>query len=104
MTKNSISFLVAAFALAIMTSGCEHMNGEAGPESSGTSPEAAPTEPPDVAHGAQDDSLEACLARIPGDASSGQKMLAEVTCKKQFEPREKYDQIQRHKRDPLQPR
>ncbi len=30
--------------------------------------------------GTQGDSLEACLARIPADATAGQRMLAEETC------------------------
>jgi hypothetical protein len=34
----------------------------------------------DVAQGAVEDSLKACLARIPDKASAGQRMLAERTC------------------------
>lgn len=33
-----------------------------------------------VAQGAVEDTLEACLARIPDNASAGQRMLAERTC------------------------
>lgn len=32
--------------------------------------------------GTQGDSLEACLVRIPGDATVGQRMLAEESCKR----------------------
>ena len=32
--------------------------------------------------GTQGDSLEACMARIPQDATSGQRMLAEETCER----------------------
>ena len=32
--------------------------------------------------GSQDDSLQACMARIPKDATAGQKMLAEESCKR----------------------
>lgn len=32
--------------------------------------------------GTQGDSLEACMARIPKDASAGQRMLAEDSCKR----------------------
>jgi hypothetical protein len=32
------------------------------------------------ASGAVEDSLKACLARIPADASAGQRMMAEQTC------------------------
>jgi hypothetical protein len=35
-----------------------------------------------VAAGSLEDSLEACLARIPIDATLGQKMLAEQTCRR----------------------
>jgi hypothetical protein len=34
----------------------------------------------DVASGAVEDTLKACLARIPEKASVGQRMLAERTC------------------------
>ncbi|OGW68448.1 MAG: hypothetical protein A3A88_11040 [Nitrospirae bacterium RIFCSPLOWO2_01_FULL_62_17] len=33
-----------------------------------------------VASGAVEDSQEACLARIPKDATSGQRMIAEQSC------------------------
>jgi hypothetical protein len=32
--------------------------------------------------GTQGDSLEACLARIPKDATEGQRMLAEESCQR----------------------
>lgn len=32
--------------------------------------------------GTQGDSLEACMARIPKDATAGQRMLAEETCRR----------------------
>lgn len=35
-----------------------------------------------AASGTQGDTLEACMARIPKDASSGQRMLAEESCKR----------------------
>jgi hypothetical protein len=33
-----------------------------------------------VSAGTQGDSLEACMTRIPEDATAGQRMLAEETC------------------------
>jgi hypothetical protein len=33
-----------------------------------------------VASGAAEDTLKACLARIPAEASAGQRMLAEQSC------------------------
>ena len=35
-----------------------------------------------VAAGSLEDSLQACLARIPMDATAGQKMLAEQSCRR----------------------
>lgn len=35
-----------------------------------------------VASGAVEDSQQACLARIPKDATAGQRMLAEHSCKR----------------------
>jgi hypothetical protein len=35
-----------------------------------------------AASGTQGDSLEACMARIPKDASAGQRMLAEESCRR----------------------
>lgn len=35
-----------------------------------------------VAAGAVEDTLDACLARIPTNASAGQKMLAEESCRR----------------------
>jgi hypothetical protein len=35
-----------------------------------------------VAAGAVEDSLNACMARIPKDASAGQRMLAEESCRR----------------------
>lgn len=35
-----------------------------------------------AASGTQGDTLDACMARIPKDASSGQRMLAEESCKR----------------------
>lgn len=41
-----------------------------------------------VAPGAVEDSLLACLARIPKDASAGQRMMAEQSCKRDEGTRE----------------
>ena len=44
-------------------------------------PAAVPAKSNDaVAAGSVEDSLHACLARIPKDATAGQKMLAEQSC------------------------
>lgn len=41
-----------------------------------------------VASGAAEDTLLACLARIPKDASAGQRMFAEQSCKRDEGTRE----------------
>ena len=56
-------------------------------EAAGKKPKAsAPPTPSEgrstVAPGAVEDSQQACLARIPKDATSGQRMLAEDSCKR----------------------
>jgi hypothetical protein len=35
-----------------------------------------------IASGAVEDTLNACLARIPKDASTGQRMMAEESCRR----------------------
>ena len=35
-----------------------------------------------VSAGAQDDTLQACMGRIPKEATAGQRMLAEESCKR----------------------
>jgi hypothetical protein len=35
----------------------------------------------------EEDTLDTCLARIPQDATVGQKMLAEQTCRRDFASR-----------------
>lgn len=35
-----------------------------------------------IASGSVEDTSNACMARIPGDASAGQKMLAEESCRR----------------------
>jgi hypothetical protein len=41
-----------------------------------------------VASGAVEDSTQACLARIPKDATAGQRMIAEHSCKRDQESRQ----------------
>lgn len=41
----------------------------------------------EVASDAVEDTLKICLARIPGDASAGQRLLAEQSCAREEETR-----------------
>ena len=57
--------------------------GDASTGSSGSSNAAAPaTGRARIAAGAVEDSLKACMARIPSNATAGQRMLAERSCER----------------------
>jgi len=81
LTRSMRTFGVLA-VMGLLLGGC------AGDEMTGASPSgggAASTSTKNidrVASGAVEDSLNACLARIPQDASPGQRMLAEESCKR----------------------
>ena len=100
MKKKATCFVLMVFSLAILVSGCEHMQAGGSGKSSamGTSGSsggtAAPaTGPNRMAHGAQGDSLKACLARIPDGATASQRMLAEHTCHRDAEHRKPIDLV-----------
>ena len=40
-----------------------------------------------IAAGVEEETLDSCLARIPKDATAGQKMMAENTCRRDFSVR-----------------
>ena len=40
-----------------------------------------------LAAGVEEETLDTCLSRIPKDATAGQRMLAEQTCRRDFAPR-----------------
>ena len=52
------------------------------------------TSSPSVASGAVEDSLKACMARIPTDASAGQRMMAEQSCQRDEEVRQPFQATQ----------
>ncbi len=45
-------------------------------------PAAKPTATTTAAAGSVEDSLQACLSRIPKDATAGQRMIAEQSCRR----------------------
>jgi hypothetical protein len=49
---------------------------------------AVPTSGPQPAAGTSGDSLQACMARIPQDATASQRMLGERTCQRDEETRQ----------------
>lgn len=87
-------FLWTTIGLATLTMGCAEMNGGSTAGTGSTTPAASSagtsavtTGSGRVSQGTQGDSLEACLARIPSDASAGQRMIAEQTCHRDAENR-----------------
>ena len=95
-------FLWTCISLATMTMtmGCAEMNGGATSGKGSTAPagssggaSAVTSGPTRVSQGTQGDSLEACLARIPSDASAGQRMVAERTCQRDAENRTSIDAV-----------
>ncbi len=72
--------MVACLALSV---GCAETSSQEVGQSSGeasTSVASAGTGVGAMAAGAVGDTLKACLARIPADASAGQRMIAEQSC------------------------
>ena len=102
MMKSFQRLLFGTVVLAAMASGCAEMGmGPGGSSSSGvTSGTSGSSSGPipttgrnRVASGHHGDTLDACLARIPNDASSGQKMLAEKSCQRDHSNRKAIDQV-----------
>ena len=87
-------FFWTIISLSALTMGCAEMNGgsTAGGGSSASSASSADTTavttgPNRVSQGTQGDSLDACLARIPSDATAGQRLIAERTCQRDADNR-----------------
>ncbi len=99
MTKKSICFLFSVFGLALMLSACETPPEPIQAEGCVDSPSL--TDPKRIAQGAHDDSVQACIARIPCESTKNQRMLAEESCKAQFaqESRKDFDSLEKHDRD-----
>jgi hypothetical protein len=78
MADRSVSVFGFIALLGVMVGGCAS-EGTTGMSDAGSA--AATTKGIDrIASGSVEDSLDACKARIPSDASAGQKMLAEESC------------------------
>ncbi len=92
-----IGKLFGAVMLIALISGCGGMaqTGGSGSGSAGGSSSRA-SEVPDgarVSVGTQGDTLQACLDRIPGNASEGQRMLAEGSCQRDAKNRMPIDAV-----------
>ena len=55
--------------------------------------QADPTTEPKTAVGSAEDSLQACMGRIPKDASIGQRMIAEQSCHRDESDREPFEVV-----------
>ena len=86
MAERSLGLGGAVALVGLMLGGCasDGSMGTAGSgSSSGTGATFGTTKNIErVAAGAVEDSLNACQARIPTDASAGQRMLAEESCRR----------------------
>ncbi len=80
-------FLAILGLFAFITAGCAWYGNET-KETAERSVQAEASEP--VAAGTEGDNLEACLKRIPGNATAGQRMLAEKSCHRDEEHRQPY--------------
>ncbi len=93
-----ISLLTVVF-LTTLTLGCAEMQSSGPSSGSGASGaatgavDATNTGPNRVSQGTQGDSLAACLARIPSDASESQRMLATLTCERDAKNRSSIDAV-----------
>ncbi|GJL70763.1 MAG: hypothetical protein NPIRA06_33980 [Nitrospirales bacterium] len=102
MKSFSTLLLYASFGLATLTMGCAEMNGGATGASgspASTSPSASAeatavtTGPTRVSTGTQGDTLEACISRIPKDATDGQRMIATTSCERDAKARTSIDAV-----------
>lgn len=82
--------LLLMTASALLTGACATSEsgspGDSGSSMSGTVSSGAPSAPTEgvgaAASGAQEDTLQACMARIPQDASAGQRIIAQQSCER----------------------
>ena len=82
MADRSVSVFGFLALLGVMVGGCAS-EGTMGTSGAVSAPATATTKGIDrVAAGSVEDTLEACKGRIPSDASAGQKMLAEESCRR----------------------
>ncbi len=82
--KTSRVLFVRLLGIAVLLTGmagCVEMQTGAGSAASKNG-STAPAASERVSSGTQGDTLEACLQRIPSDATSGQRMLAKQSCQR----------------------
>jgi len=72
MTSRWIDVRILLSTLVLVASACATDGGYSGPSGGGGA----------TAAGSVEDSLSACMSRIPSDASEGQRMTAEQSCER----------------------
>ena len=86
MSERSLGLCGVVAVVGLMLGGCASdgsMGTSGGGSSSGSGATFGEAKNIDrVAAGAVEDNLNACTARIPKDASAGQRMLAEESCRR----------------------
>lgn len=83
MRRQSFIYCVILFGTSTLLCGILVPSIHAASASSNAPVPAAVTTPGNaIAAGAIEDSLQACLARIPKDATIGQRMIAEQSCRR----------------------
>lgn len=86
MSERSLGMCGVMALVGLLLGGCAS-DGSVGTSGSGSSSGSGATfgttkNIERVAAGAVEDNLNACMARIPKDASAGQRMLAEESCRR----------------------
>ena len=83
--KNTRSLLLSFLGISAATFlmfGCAEMEMQGGGSGGSGSASSGAVSSADVASGHYGDSLEACLGRIPSNATDGQRMFATGTCQR----------------------
>ncbi len=89
-TRSLLSCFLGISAAALLMFGCAEMQMEGGSSGSSSSGYGSTSSAggPDVASGTYGDSLDACLGRIPSNATDGQRMFATGTCQRDEDARQ----------------
>lgn len=89
--KNTLSLcsrFLGISAAALLMFGCAEMQMEGGSSGSSGYGSTSSASSSDVASGTYGDSLEACMGRIPSNATDGQRMFATGTCQRDEDARQ----------------
>lgn len=89
--KNTLSLcsrFLRISAAALLMFGCAEMQMEGGSSGSSGYGSTSSASSSDVASGTYGDSLEACMGRIPSNATDGQRLIATGTCQRDEDARQ----------------